>query len=153
MPHAESTTMTHPKPITTNGDKPNSEFLSHLTSYPIVSDSLQAYRSHPYGQQTLSLAQKAESTFLQPLQPYARGPLSYLHPYLARADSIGSSTLAALDAHFPLLTKDTETVKSTLGGYALAPIVVPLRLGRRGSDYVWQTYGREHRDCGGDKSL
>merc|ERR1712093_874997 len=55
----------HPSPINythvprmapqVNGEAPSSAFLSHLISYPVISDSISTFKSNPYGAKSLSI--------------------------------------------------------------------------------------------------
>merc|ERR1711939_134870 len=80
----------HPSPINythvprmapqVNGEAPSSAFLSHLISYPVISDSISTFKSLPY---------------------------QYVSPYITKADSLGDSTLSTIDSKFPVVKKPT----------------------------------------------
>jgi len=143
MPHAERDTMSQPL---VNGDKPSSQFLAHLTSYPVISDSISTFKSNPYGQKSLSLADQGYSRLVAPVIPYAQRPYGYVAPYVAKADSIGDSGLSKVDEKFPIVKEDTEKVKNTVLDYAF----FPLRVAGDGKNYVFNTYSGEYKKCGGD---
>lgn len=106
----------HDAPLT-NGETPNSKVLSHLHSYPVVHDSVETFKTHPYGSKALGLAQNTYKSVIAPFHPYLATPYSYLHPYLTRADQIGDNTLSKLETHLPIVKEDTSKVKEV----ALSP--------------------------------
>ncbi|KAF2402512.1 hypothetical protein EJ06DRAFT_555139 [Trichodelitschia bisporula] len=132
------------KPVT-NGEVPQSHFIHHLTSYPLVSDTLTTYKSHPYGAKSLSLAHQAYSTFLAPIHPYLRGPYSYVAPYLAKADTLGDSGLSKLDSRFPVIKEDTQTLRERVTGV----VGLPLRIAGQGREYLLRTYDDEYGKVAG----
>jgi len=147
MPHAEdSAEMSTPL---TNGDKPASKVLSHITSYPLVSDTISTYKSNPYGQKTINLANTAYAKFGSPLLPYLQTPYSYVAPYVEKADSLADSTLTKVDDTFPIVKEDTQKVKSTVLDFAF----FPLRLAGSGKDYVFGTFNDEYKKTGGDDGI
>lgn len=119
-PHAtgDNNNMEHKDVPLTNGDTPSSKVLSHLTSYPVVHDSLETLKTHPYGSRALNLATNTYKSVVEPLHPYLRTPYSYLSPYLARADQLGDDGLSTLESHLPIVKEDTETLKQ----YAYSPV-------------------------------
>ena len=78
-----------------NGDKPSSHFLNHLSSYPVVSDGIEAYKTNPYGKKSLELADNAYNRFGKPVQPYLETPYNYAKPYVAKADELADSRTGA----------------------------------------------------------
>jgi hypothetical protein len=152
MPHAEKDTtpltngaMNNSTP-TTNGDGPHSKVLSHLHSYPVVHDSLEAYKSHPYGARSLSLLASTYQRFIAPLHPYLKTPYSYLSPYLHRADELGDNGLSQVESRFPIVKEDTSKLKQTVVDYAS----VPLGFAGRGKEYVMGTWQDEYRKTSGE---
>lgn len=143
MPHAENDTMGD-SPMT-NGEKPSSQFLSHLTSLPLVSDSIETYKSNPYGQKTIALASNTYDRFGKPIVPYLQGPYSWVAPYVAKADSLADSGLTKAEQTFPIVKEDTEKVKGTILDYALFPVHV----GLKGKDYIFSTYDDQYKKTGG----
>ncbi|EDN09395.1 predicted protein [Histoplasma mississippiense (nom. inval.)] len=93
-----------------NGEKPSSQFLHHLSTLPVGSDSLTYLKNHPYGQKSLQLADQGESK-----------------------------------DRFPIVKKDTETIKGALKGY----IHMPFRVVEEGKKHVLQVYSAEYKNCGG----
>jgi len=142
MPHAENGTNGQ-KAIQVNGDPPASQFLSHLTSYPVVSDSINMYKSNPYGAKTIDLTQQLLQTYnnsVNPrIAPLLRTPYSLVAPYLARADSLGDSGLTNLENRFPIVREPTQDLRSKLVDTA----VWPFALANQSKDYVLGTYNEE----------
>jgi len=148
MPHAETDTApsnTMGEPMT-NGEKPHSRVLSHITSYPVVSDSINLYKSNPYGQKTISLASTAYSKFAAPVLPYLQGPYSLVAPYVEKADSLADDGLGKVESKFPIIKEDTNKIKGTVLDYAF----FPLRLAGQGKDYVYGTWNDELSKTGGE---
>jgi len=133
----------------TNGEKPNSLFISHLTSYPVVSDSITTYKSNTYGAKSLSLAGDAYQRFFVPISPYLKTPYSYIAPYLAKADSLGDQGLSTLDSKVPIVKEETATLKEKVQGVAFFPFT----LGLQGKDYVFKTFEEEKKKNGEDKGI
>lgn len=129
----------------TNGEKPHSKTLSHISSYPIVTDLIKTYNSNPYGQKSVNLANNAYDSFAKPVLPYFQGPFSWFAPYLSKADEFGETGLSKVDSTFPIIKEDTEKVKSTVLDYAF----FPLRVAASGKDYVFTTYNDEYKKVGG----
>jgi len=151
MPHAEndstsSTTMGEPM---TNGEKPSSLFISHLTSYPVVSDGITTYKSNVYGAKSISLTLDAYNRFFVPVEPYLKGPYSYIAPYLAKADSLGDQGLSKLDSSVPIVKEETATLKEKVTGVAF----FPFKLGAQGKEYVFKTFEEEKKKTGEDKGV
>jgi len=64
MPHATTDNMTE----AINGDRSSSQFLDHLTSYPVVSDGIETFKSNSYGKKSLEIADSAYSRFGKPVE-------------------------------------------------------------------------------------
>lgn len=143
MPHAEDSTMSKPA---VNGEKSSSQFISHLTSYPVVSDSIETFKSNPYGQKSISLADHGYKSIVAPVLPYAQGPYGYVKPYVEKADELADGGLKKVDEKFPIVKEDAEKIKGTIFDYALMPFV----LAGQSKDYVLKTYSNEYKKCGGD---
>ncbi|MCJ1226821.1 hypothetical protein MMC12_003475 [Toensbergia leucococca] len=131
---------------TVNGDKPSSDFISHLTSYPVVHDSISIIKGNPLGQKSISIGEQGYESFVKPILPYAQGPYGYVAPYVAKADSLATDGLSKVDQTFPIVKEDTETIKGSLFDLAF----LPFRLANGGKDYVLKTYSSEYKKCGGD---
>jgi hypothetical protein len=151
MPHAEKkgANGTTNKQLT-NGEKPNSQFIHRLTSYPVVSDTISTYKTNPYGAKSLNIAHTAYSTiyvnFYKPISPYLRGPYAYVAPYLAKADSVGDSGLSSLESRFPIVKSDTAAIKDKVTGV----VGIPLQLAGQGKDYVLKAYDEEYKRTEGN---
>jgi len=120
-PHADLDTEHHDMstqeaPLT-NGETPSSRVLSHLHSYPVVHDSVEGFKQDPRGSRVLAIATNTYNNVFAPFTPYFATPYSYLHPYLARADQLGDSTLSKIETHLPIVKEDTSKVKEV----ALSP--------------------------------
>lgn len=160
MPHANSDTMGEP---VVNGEMPHSQFLDvsvtilalctlthppskHLTSYPVVSDSISLFKSNPYGAKSLEYADHGYTRLAKPVLPYFSAPYSYVAPYLARADSIGDKGLSQIDSRFPIIREDTQKIRGVIyntAGY-------PVRFAGDVKHHVFDIYGSEYKKCGGD---
>jgi len=147
MPHAEyGTNYNMSETPMTNGDKPQSQFLSHLTSYPVVSDSITTYKSNVYGQKSIEIVVVAYDRFGKPIIPYLQGPYSYVAPYLEKADAIADQGLGKVEETFPIIKEDTEKVKNS----AINFVFLPVRLVGQGKNYVFATYDDEYKKTGGE---
>lgn len=102
MPHATEQIV--------NGDSSNSKTLSHLTSYPAVSDGIDTFKSHPYGKKSLEIVDSAYARFGKPVEPYLETPYSYAKPLVEKADQFGDRALSSVDGHFPIVKEKTDTI-------------------------------------------
>ncbi|KAL3437928.1 hypothetical protein BDV09DRAFT_139158 [Aspergillus tetrazonus] len=142
MPHFETGTMGE---NAVNGERAQSQFLEHLTSYPVVSDSISFYKGNKYGAKSLEFADQGYG-FAKPYLSYLSKPYVYVAPYVTRADSLGDKGLQKVDATFPIIKEDTKTLKNTIYDTAY----FPLRLFGDAKSHVFSTYGDEYKKCGGD---
>ncbi|KAJ5818411.1 hypothetical protein N7474_004002 [Penicillium riverlandense] len=131
---------------TVNGETVQSHFLTHLTSYPIVSDSITTFKLNPYGAKSLEYADQGYTRIAKPVLPYLSTPCSYLAPYLARADALGDRSLAQIETRFPFIKEDTQTLRGSLVDRAS----FPARLAGDVKHHVFDLYGLEYKKCGGD---
>ncbi|KAL2070007.1 hypothetical protein VTL71DRAFT_14687 [Oculimacula yallundae] len=129
-----------------NGEAPSSAFLSHLYSYPLISDSLSTLNSQPLFAKSVSFTHQLSSKITTPLLPYLRTPLTYASPYLERADTLGDSTLSSIDTKFPVVKKPTNELLDD--GKAL--VWFPYKKGSEGKEYVFGVYGSECKKVGGE---
>ncbi|KAL8719777.1 MAG: hypothetical protein Q9225_003265 [Loekoesia sp. 1 TL-2023] len=143
MPHAENGSMTQP---TVNGEKQSSQFVAHVTSYPVVSDSIDAIENNQYGKKGIELANEGYNKVVAPVIPYAQRPYGYIAPYVQKADELADGGLNKVDGTFPIVKEDTEKIKGTI----LDLVFLPLRLANQGKDYVLSTYNNEYKKCGGN---
>jgi len=145
MPHSEETTSTKMAPQV-NGEAPSSAFLSHLYSYPVISDSISTFKSNPYGAKSLDLTTAGYEKLGKPLLPYLSKPYEYVSPYVKKADSIGDSTLSTIDSKFPYVRKPTGEIYDE--GKAI--VFYPLKVGNEGKEYVFGVFGSEKKKVGGE---
>jgi len=144
MPHAETQGTMAP---TVNGDSsPSSAFISHLTSYPLISDSIATFKSNPYGQKSISLADSGYQTLAKPVMPYLAKPYQYVSPYLSKADSLADSALSKVDEKLPIVMKPT----GELYDEAKDLIFFPYKKTLETKDYVFKTYSSECKKVGGE---
>jgi hypothetical protein len=131
---------------TVNGDMPSSSFLSHVSSYPLVSDSISAFKSNPYGAKSIDLTNAGYSKFVKPTFPYLQTPAAYAKPYVAKADAIGDSLLTKVDEKVPMLKSETSELQSKASDLAGWPMAKATET----KDWVFSTYSKEYKKCGGD---
>lgn len=147
MPHSESDIKSSKMAPQTNGETTvSSAFLSHLFSYPVISDSIATFKSNPYGAKSLDLTNASYEKLGKPLLPYFAKPYQYVSPYVAKADSIGDSTLSTLDSKFPVVKKPTGELVDTGKSY----VFFPLKKGTEGKEYVFGVYNGEVKKVGGE---
>ncbi|PSK56867.1 hypothetical protein B9Z65_6491 [Elsinoe australis] len=123
----------------TNGDT-KSQFLSHLTSYPIVSDGIDTVKSNQYGAKSIEIADAAYTKVGKPLEPHLRRPYSYAKPYVQRVDRLADQGLTTVEDHFPIVKEDTNTIFDSIKGLAFWPFAVA----NNTKDYVLQTWSDEY---------
>ncbi|PGH15429.1 hypothetical protein AJ79_02405 [Helicocarpus griseus UAMH5409] len=128
-----------------NGEVPSSQFLHHLSTIPLVSDSLTYLKNNPYGQKSLQLADQGYSAYAKPVLPYFSKPYNYVAPYVAKADSLSNEGLKRVEDRFPIVKMDIESIKNALSGY----INRPLRVVQDGKQHLLQVYSSEYKSCGG----
>ncbi|KAL2222738.1 putative pathogenesis associated protein Cap20 [Thermoascus aurantiacus ATCC 26904] len=143
MPHAEKDTMGEPA---VNGEKVHSQFLTHLASYPVISESIATFKNTKYGAKSLDYADQSYSRFAKPVLPYLSKPYGYLAPYIAKVDALGDSGLSKVELAFPIVKEDTETIKGTIRDRAY----LPLRLAGDVKKHVFELYDSEYAKCGGN---
>ncbi|KAF2877947.1 CAP20-like protein [Massariosphaeria phaeospora] len=151
MPHAEHDTTNgnmSTSPLT-NGENSQFKVLSHLQTYPVVHDSLEFYKSHPYGAKSLSLFNATYQRVVAPFHPYLQTPYSYLSPYLSRADELGDNGLSKVDNTFPIVKEDTSKLRQTVGELAF----LPFQLASQGKQYVLGTWQDEYSKTRGNDGI
>lgn len=117
----------------------------HLTSYPVVHDSISGFKSHPTGQRIESLAEQGYNTFAAPVVPYFHTPISYLSPYISRVDSLGDATLSKVEETFPVIKKPTGELYNESKDLAFLPI----KKAFEAKDYAWDTFVKQVKAAGG----
>lgn len=134
---------------TINGDMPESVFLIHLISYPIISDLITIFKSNPYVARGIDLTNQGYITFVKPGLPYFQTPYAYTKPYIAHADQLGDAALTKIDEKIPIVKSETTEIKNTVLDYAHWPI----KVATESKDWIFGTYGEEYKKCGGDGIL
>ncbi|KAH1497052.1 hypothetical protein LV164_000577 [Aspergillus fumigatus] len=129
-----------------NGEKVHSHFIDHLTSYPVISDSITVFKSNKYGAKSLEYADQGYARIAKPFLPYLSKPYGYVAPYVAQVDNLGDQGLTKLDTSFPIIKEDTDKIKGTIYDTAF----FPLRLAGDVKSHVFETFGSEYKKCGGD---
>ncbi|KAK5102500.1 hypothetical protein LTR70_000356 [Exophiala xenobiotica] len=131
---------------TVNGDMPHSVTIDHVTKYPVVSDSISAFQSNPYGQKSIDITNFAYSRFVKPTFPYLEKPASYAKPYVAKVDELGNTFLTKFDERVPIVKSETSEIKKTAVDYVNWPVKVAVSQ----KDYYVNTYSDEYEKCGGN---
>lgn len=129
-----------------NGNTPRSSFLKHLTDYPVVHDSVETFKSNPYGAKSIQLGDSAYQTFAAPVLPYLYKPYQYVEPYVKKADDFGNKALAKVDERFPVVRKPTNEIYTN----AKDIVLFPLHKGFEGKDHVLNVYSSEYKKANGD---
>lgn len=119
--------------------------MQHIQSYPVVADSISTFKSNPYGQKSINLADNTYKSLVAPFVPYAQRPYSLVKPYVTKADDIADTGLTKVDANFPIVKEDSQKVYGTVLDFAF----MPLRLAGDSKNYVLDTYSKEYKKCGG----
>jgi len=134
-----SSTQSSPLPFTKS--------LTHLKSFPLISDSLHSITSHPLGQRSISISSTAYEKFLRPFIPYLLKANEIASPYVTKADDYADVGLGKVEEKFPILKEPTENVKSRVteqfGGAG--------RLVGGGKEYVVGVYKTELEKENGTK--
>jgi len=131
---------------TVNGDMPHSAFLSHLSSYPVVSDSISTIKENPYGAKSIDLTNAGYAKFVKPTLPYFETPASYAKPYVAKADELGDKFLSKFDEQVPIVKSETKDIQGTVMGY----VNWPLAKAGDTKEWAFKTYNDEYKKCGGE---
>ena len=131
MPHATDDMST---PLV-NGNG-QSKFISHLSSYPVVSDGVETFKANPYGKKSLDLADSAYQRVVKPVEPHLETAYSYAKPYVGKADELGDSGLGYIDSKFPIVKEDTNTIVDK----GKSVVFWPINVAYAGKDYVINTW-------------
>jgi hypothetical protein len=134
---------------TINGVADRSAFISHIISYPVVSDSLNHIKQTPIGRTSLNLT-NASIQKVQPLLSPLKGPYQkfspYVAPYLEKVDNLGDIALHQVDNRIPAVKKPANELYGDAKGLAFwAP-----RKGLEAKDHVLATYKLEIKKVGGE---
>ncbi|KAI8634045.1 hypothetical protein F5Y19DRAFT_411821 [Xylariaceae sp. FL1651] len=134
-------------PPQVNGEvHPSSATLSHVTSYPVINDTIAYFKKNPVGQKSIELGDSAYQTFAKPVLPYLNKPYQYVEPYIKKADAIGDDALSKIDERLPVLKKPT----GELWNDGMSIIFFPVRKGIETKGYVSSVYNSEYKKVGGD---
>ena len=109
----------------------------------MVSDSIEAVKSNPYGAKSLSLASQASDTFVGPVLPYAQRPYAYVRPYVAKVDQVADIGLKHFDGHFPVVRKNTKDVQAQARGFFGYPYDVAAAT----ADHVLDVWFKSYKQC------
>ena len=112
-----------------------------MLNYPIISDSVQTFKSNDYGQKTIQLGNNAYQTLTAPLLPWFSKPYQYVSPYVQKVDFIGDKSLDRIDERFPVVKKPTEELYDNIK----VLILLPYQKGLEGKDHVLQVYISEYK--------
>jgi hypothetical protein len=123
--------------------------LQHLLNYPVINDSINTFKSNPYGQKSIELGDSAYKTFAQPVLPYFFKPYQYVSPYVKKVDDLGDKTLCKVDEKFPIVKKPSQELLND----AKTVVFFPVRVGQIGKEHVFTTYESEYKKVGGDNVL
>ncbi|GAM86592.1 hypothetical protein ANO11243_046060 [Dothideomycetidae sp. 11243] len=138
MPHADEMSQTQTQ-VLTNGDS-KSQFLSHLTSYPVVSDGIETFKANALGAKSIEIVDATYTRVGKPLEPHLRTPYSYAKPYVNKADSLADQALNSVDSHFPIVKEDTNTIFGSIKGF----VFWPFKVAGDGKEYVFSTWSDEY---------
>lgn len=125
---------------------PFTKVLSHLKSFPLISDSLQIITAHPLGQRSLSLTATLSNRFLSPFAPYLLKANELASPYVSKADDLADSGLDKVEEKFPILKEPTENVRHRVEervGGVREKVEQGKGLVTEGRDYVFSVYHKE----------
>lgn len=120
--------------------------LQHLTSYPLVSDSITVVKENPYGAKSIDFTNAGYTKFVKPTLPYFQTPAAYAKPYVAKADELGDKFLSKFDEKVPIVKSETKELKGTLFSYAHWP----LEKAGETKDWALSTYSEEYKKIGGE---
>jgi len=143
--------------MSANGDIPSpssSAFISHLGSYPIVSDSVSYFKEHPLGKKSIAVSNTAYERIVKPFKPYIVKVNHYASPYVSKADSIADQGLGHLEAHLPIVKEPTDQLKGRITSTVSYPKKAAsdiLKLGNEKKDYVLKVYSNEYSKMRGDQ--
>ena len=114
-------------------------------SYPVISDSITTFKTNKYGAKSLEYADQGYE-MAKPVVPYLSKPFGYVAPYLVRADSLGDQGLTKIDTAFPIVKEYTYKIR----GRIYQNVHLPMRLAGDIKRHLFDTYGSEYKQCGGD---
>lgn len=92
---------------------PFAKSINHITSYPVVSDTLTYAQSFALAQQTLNYSQQALG-LLKPLTPLLTKANDIAAPVVTKVDDFADSKLGQVDEKFPFVKKPTAEIADFL---------------------------------------
>jgi len=150
------TTSSPTTPPSEHSQFPFSKSITHLKSFPVVSDSISVIQAHPIGQRSISISTTAYDKFVKPFSPYIVKANDLASPYVAKADDIADHGIGKVEEKFPILKEPTEnlTGKVTetvlpMKQYAIGLYGHGLELANQRKEYVANLYHEELTKDGG----
>lgn len=133
----------------------SSATINHLTSYPVVSDGIEYFKTHPIGQNAIAYSTAGYDRIVKPFSPYIAKANGFVSPYAHKADSLADSGLTKLDGYFPIVKEPTDTLKGKVTetvGYPRKKAGEVVAYGQgfasEQKDYVVKVYSSEHSKFG-----
>lgn len=107
----------------------------------MVHDGLEKVKTNPYGEKAMEVADATYSRFGKPLEQYLQTPYAYAKPYVEKVDSMADRSLDTVDAHFPIVKQETNTVVDKAVGLAMWPLNTTAKT----YNYVMDTWSDEYQ--------
>lgn len=89
----------------------------------------------------MNLFNDAYTKLVTPFEPYFKTPLSYVIPYLQKADSLGDKGLSEVDSRFPIVKEETSSLKEKVKSLPFVPYNTVIST----KDYVLKTFDEESK--------
>jgi len=126
-----------------NGDisAPQSAFLQHILSYPIVDDSINVVKANPYAQRSFQIGDSVYQTFAAPVLPLLKKPYGFVSPLVEKADALGDKALDRVDERFPVVKKPTSDIFNETRDL----VSIPFNKTIEGKDHVLQVFNAEYK--------
>lgn len=129
-----------------NGDKPHSDTLRHILSYPTVRDGLNLLQSNVLGQKAFEISNAVVQGLQDNVLPIFAGPYRYVHPYVQAVDQYGDQALGKIDEKLPVITRPPGEIVEETKKIVFAPVRIGLSL----KDYFFNVYNSEVQKAGGN---
>ncbi|KAK4189883.1 hypothetical protein QBC35DRAFT_472342 [Podospora australis] len=146
MPYKVEKQRKMPTTNVVNGDKPHSETLRHVLSYPTVREGLNLVQSNVFGQKALEISNAVYQGISDNVFPIVAGPYKYVRPYVQAVDQVGDQALLKIDEKLPIVTKPPGEIFQEIQKTALAPA----RIVRSLAEYLFSSYNSEVEKAGGN---
>jgi hypothetical protein len=124
---------------------PFSKSINHITSYPVVSDTLTYAQSFALAQQTISYSQSCLG-LLKPLSPLLTKANHITAPVVTKVDDFADSKLGQVDEKFPFVKKPTEEIAEFLA----AQKDFATGLAQKEREYVLSVFAEELEKTAGE---